>query len=132
MAFTKARIGTIAALAAATSLALPSASIQAADEAIVLIELCKAYKAVPVPADGQFSQDYIRLKSSCAGVLNAHMRLARPDSGYCKPREVSMDTLTDIYVAWADRNTTRWTEPRHVTVDAAFAEAYPCPAKDAK
>ena len=106
------------------ALAFQTAGAYAADEAKDLIELCKIYQAIPKT---EFSQDLIRYRSSCAGVLNAHIRVSRPDSGYCRPKQVDMDELTRIYLAWADRNPDRWKEPRAVTVDAAFAEVYPCP-----
>ena len=109
---------------AAAALALQAGTAYAADEAKDLIDLCRKYQAYPKT---EFTQDLIRLKSSCAGVLNAHIRVSRPDSGYCRPKQVDMDELTRIYLAWADRNPDRWKDPRAVTVDAAFAEVYPCP-----
>ena len=108
----------------AVALGLQSTSALAADEAKDLIDLCRGYQAVDKSV---FSQDLIRLRSSCGGVLNAHMLVSRPDSGYCRTRGVGMDELTDIYLKWADRNPGRWTEPRATTVDAAFAEVFPCP-----
>ena len=95
----------------------------AADEAKDLIDLCRKYQAYPKT---EFTQDLIRLRSSCAGVLNAHIRVSRPDSGYCRPKDINMEELTRVYLAWADRNPDRWTDPRAVTVDAAFAEVFPC------
>ena len=105
-------------------LALVGSPAQAADEAKDLINLCRQFADLPKV---EFSTELIRLKSSCGGVLNAHILVSRPDSGYCRPRKIDMDELVKIYLAWADRNPDRWKDPRAVTVDAAFSEVFPCP-----
>ena len=106
------------------TLGIPAAH---ADESTVLIELCKQYAALPVPAGSEVSTEYIQLKSSCAGFLGATIRMSRPDDGICRPDRFNIDELTRIYLAWAGKNPDKWSKPTKDTIMEAFKDVYPCP-----
>ena len=63
---------------AAIYFVLASSTARAADEAKDLINLCRVYANLPKT---ELTTELIRLKSSCGGVLNAHVLVSRPDSG---------------------------------------------------
>lgn len=108
----------------ATGVTLISRPAQA-DESGPLIDLCTRYQALP--ANGEVNSDFIQLKSSCAGFINSHFRMSKPEDGFCRPKNYDMDNLVKVYMAWIKTHPERAAEPTKVTMSAALAEAYPCP-----
>lgn len=109
---------------AALSLGLPPPAH--ADESIPLVELCDSFLKLPAPGD-QVTSEYIQLKSSCAGFINSHVKMSKPEDGFCVPKGYNMDDLARVYLAWANKHPDRWKEPTRVTMTEALSEAYPCP-----
>lgn len=98
--------------------------IARADDSTILVELCEKYTALP--KNGEVNAEFIQLKSSCAGFVNSHMIMSKPEDGYCRPKSYNMDDLVTVYMDWVGRNRDRIGEPTKVTLSAAFAEHYPC------
>lgn len=112
--------------ASALALALLPATAARADTSKDLIELCTKYLALPALKEGEVTPEFIQLKSSCAGFLNSHVKMSKPEDGYCVPKGYNMDDLARHYMAWVAKNPGRAGEPTKVTMSAALAEAYPC------
>lgn len=112
--------------AAACVAALLSAPAARADDSKALVELCGQYLALPPLKEGEVTPEFIQLKSSCAGFLNSHVKMSKPEDGYCIPKGYNMDDLARHYMAWIGKNPERAGEPTRVTMSAALAQAYPC------
>lgn len=115
-------------IAAALGLICAAAAPSKADESASLVELCKAFVALPPPGDNVTS-DYIQLKSSCAGFINSAVKMSKPEDGFCRPKAYNMDDLAKVYMDWAQKHPERWKEPTKITIAAALAEVFPCPSK---
>lgn len=121
-------IRSYAALSGAIVLALAGQSSAAhADDSTVLLELCTKYIATPAPKEGEFSSEYIQLKSSCAGFINSHVKMSKPEDGFCVPKGYNMDDLAKVYAAYMAKNPGRAAEPTRTTMSAALSEVYKCP-----
>lgn len=96
-----------------------------ADDSTPLVELCRAFLALP--KTGEVTTEYIQLKSSCAGFINSHVKMSKPEDGFCVPKGYNMDDLAKIYMAWAEKHQDRLKDPTKLTMTEALAEAYPCP-----
>ncbi len=116
-----------AAMIGATALAATAlGSLPAcADDSTPLVELCESYLGLPRPIE-QVTPEFIQLKSSCAGFINSHVKMSKPEDGFCVPKGYNMDDLATIYLDWAKKHPDRWKEPTKVTMTAALSEAYPC------
>lgn len=97
-----------------------------ADDSTVLLELCTKYMATPVPKEGEFSAEFIQLKSSCAGFINSHVKMSKPEDGFCIPKGYNMDDLVKVYAAYMAKNPDKVKEPTRTTMTAALAEVYKC------
>ena len=97
-----------------------------ADESGPLIELCQQYLALPKPGE-QITAEYIQLKSSCAGFINSHVKMSKPEDGFCRPQHYELDDLVKVYMAWVAKHPERAKDPTKVTMTQALAEVYPCP-----
>lgn len=109
-----------ACLATAIVLAVPAQADQSGD----LVELCE--KFVALPKNGEVTADYIQLKSSCAGFINSHVKMSKPEDGFCVPKGYNMDDLAGVYLAWVKKHPDRVAEPTKVTMTEALIEVYPC------
>jgi Rap1a immunity proteins len=96
-----------------------------ADQSTPLVELCEQY--VALPKSGEVTSNFIQLKSSCAGFINSHVKMSKPEDGFCVPKGYSMDDLPVVYLAWVKKNPARISEPTKVTMTEALTEVYPCP-----
>jgi Rap1a immunity proteins len=96
-----------------------------ADQSKDLIELCEQYLALP--KGGEVTSGFIVLKSSCAGFINSHFKMSKPEDGFCRPKNYNMDDLATIYMSWVKKHPDRIGEPTKVTMSEALAEVYPCP-----
>lgn len=102
-----------------------AAGLQArADDSVALVELCRTFVALPKP--GEVTPEYIQLKSSCAGFINSHVKMSKPEDGFCLPKGYNMDDLAKVYMAWADKHPERVKDPTKVTMTEALTEVYPC------
>ncbi len=110
-----------AALAATAVGSLPAC----ADDSTPLVELCERYLDLPRPIE-QVTAEFIQLKSSCAGFINSHVKMSKPEDGFCIPKGYNMDDLAKVYLDWTKKHPDRWKEPTKVTMTAALSEAYPC------
>ena len=108
-------------LIAVSLYAIPAAR---ADDSTPLVELCRAFLALP--KTGEVTTEYIQLKSSCAGFINSHVKMSKPEDGFCIPKGYNMDDLAKVYLAWADKHQDRWNDPTKITMTEALTEAYPC------
>lgn len=97
-----------------------------AGDSIALVELCKSYLALPAPKDGEVTPEFIQLKSSCAGFINSHVKMSKPEDGFCIPKGYNMDDLARVYMRWVEKNPGRVKEPTKVTMTAALSEVYKC------
>lgn len=97
-----------------------------ADDSNTLVDLCKSYLALPAPKEGQVTSEFIQLKSSCAGFINSHVKMSKPEDGFCIPKGYNMDDLVRVYMTWVEKNPGRVKEPTKVTMTAALSEAYKC------
>lgn len=97
-----------------------------ADDSTVLLELCTKYIATPVPKEGEFSSEFIQLKSSCAGFINSHVKMSKPEDGFCIPKGYNMDDLAKVYAAYMAKNPDKVKDPTRTTMTAALAEVYKC------
>ncbi len=95
-----------------------------ADDSVTLVELCRAFVALPKP--GEVTTEYIQLKSSCAGFINSHVKMSKPEDGFCVPKGYNMDDLAKFYLAWADKHPERLKDATKVTMTEALTEVYPC------
>ena len=109
------------ALAIAVSGALPAQG----DDSRPLVELCESYLGLPRPIEA-VTPEFIQLKSSCAGFINSHVKMSKPEDGYCVPKGYNMDELAKVYLDWARKHPGRWNEPTRTTLTAALSEAFPC------
>lgn len=116
-----------AAMIGATALATTAlGSLPAcADDSTPLVELCERFLGLPRPIE-QVTPEFIQLKSSCAGFINSHVKMSKPEDGFCVPKGYNMDDLAKIYLDWARKHPDRWQEPTKVTMTAALSQAYPC------
>lgn len=96
-----------------------------ADDSTPLVELCRAFLALP--KTGEVTTEYIQLKSSCAGFINSHVKMSKPEDGFCVPKGYNMDDLAKVYMAWAEKHQDRLKDPTKTTMTEALAEVYPCP-----
>lgn len=112
----------IASALLATSLTSVSAL---ADESTPLIELCQEFLALP--KGGDVTAEYIQLKSSCAGFINSHVKMSKPEDGFCVTKGYNMDDLARHYMDWIKKNPGREKDPTKVTMTEALAQVYPCP-----
>ena len=119
MTFSHSKL-TVAALA----LAATFAGSARADETTPLVELCQSF--VALPKNGEVTPEYIQLKSSCAGFINSHVKMSKPEDGFCVPKGYNMDDLATVFMDWANKHQDRWKEPTKVTMTAALSETYPC------
>ena len=103
---------------------LVAAPASRASDSVPLVELCRAFLALPKP--GEVTTEYIQLKSSCAGFINSHVKMSKPEDGFCIPKGYNMDDLAKVYLAWADKHQDRWKDPTKVTMTEALTEVYPC------
>lgn len=111
---------------AALAIFLSTASTAAhADDSTPLVELCRAYLALP--KTGDVTAEFIQLKSSCAGFINSHVKMSKPEDGFCRPPHYDMDDLAKIYMTWAEKHPDRWKDPTKATMTEALAEVFPCP-----
>lgn len=115
----------LARVASMLVLATTQASVAMADESGPLVDLCKSYLALP--KDGEVTAEFIQLKSSCAGFINSHVKMSKPEDGFCIPKGYNMDDLVRVYMAWVEQHQDRVKEPTKVTMSAALSEKYPCP-----
>lgn len=97
-----------------------------ADDSTVLLELCTKYQATPAPKEGEFSAEFIQLKSSCAGFINSHVKMSKPEDGFCIPKGYNMDDLVKVYMGYMSKNPDKVKEPTRTTMTAALAEVYKC------
>jgi len=97
-----------------------------ADDSATLVELCKSYMALPAPKDGEVTPEFIQLKSSCAGFINSHVKMSKPEDGFCIPKGYNMDDLVRVYMKWVEKNPDRVKEPTKITMTAALSEVYKC------
>lgn len=111
-----------AAICACLGLDAPARADTSAD----LIELCRKFLAVERPADGVVDTNFIQLKSSCSGFINSHVKMSKPEDGFCVPKGYNMDDLAQVYMAWVEKNPSRLSEPTKVTMTEALSERYPC------
>lgn len=110
---------------AITLAAFMSAGTARADDSADLVQLCEKYLALPKTTE--VTAEYIQLKSSCAGFINSHMHMSKPEDGFCRPKKYDMDDLARVYMDWLKKNPDRIKEPTKVTMTAALTEVYPCP-----
>ena len=110
---------------AAILLAVSTYGAAHADESTPLVELCEQY--VALPKSGEVTSNFIQLKSSCAGFINSHVKMSKPEDGFCVPKGYSMDDLPVVYLAWVKKNPARVSEPTRITMTQALSEVYPCP-----
>ncbi len=117
----------LAAMVGATALAAAAVGGRpaCADDSTPLVELCERYLGLPRPIE-QVTAEFIQLKSSCAGFINSHVKMSKPEDGFCVPHGYNMDDLAKIYLDWARKHPDRWQEPTKVTMTAALSQAYPC------
>jgi Rap1a immunity proteins len=113
-----------AALALLLAAALHTAPAHA-DESTPLIELCAQFVALPKVVE--VTADYIQLKSSCAGFINSHVKMSKPEDGFCVPKGYNMDDLARHYMEWIKKNPGREKDPTKVTMTEALTQVYPCP-----
>lgn len=97
-----------------------------ADDSKDLLDLCTKYLATPAPKEGEFSADFIQLKSSCAGFINSHVKMSKPEDGFCIPKGYNMDDLAKVYAAYMAKNPEQVSAPTKTTMTAALAEVYKC------
>lgn len=117
----------VSVASAATLLIFTAAMpVARADDSTVLLELCTKYLATPAPKDGEFSAEFIQLKSSCAGFINSHVKMSKPEDGFCIPKGYNMDDLAKAYAAYMAKHPEQVTEPTKTTMTAALAEVYKC------
>ena len=113
-------------LIASALLASSLSSVSAlADESTPLIELCQEFLALP--KGGDVTAEYIQLKSSCAGFINSHVKMSKPEDGFCVTKGYNMDDLARHYMEWIKNNPGREKDPTKVTMTEALAQVYPCP-----
>ncbi len=112
-----------ATLAATLATTLNSATARA-DESTPLIELCEQYLALP--KNGEVNSEFIQLKSSCAGFINSHVKMSKPEDGFCIPKGYNMDDLARHYMEWIKKNPGREKDPTKITMTEALSQAYPC------
>jgi len=117
----------LAAMVGATALAAAAVGGRpaCADDSTPLVELCERYLGLPRPIE-QVTAEFIQLKSSCPGFINSHVKMSKPEDGFCVPQRYNMDDLAKIYLDWARKHPDRWQEPTKVTMTAALSQAYPC------
>lgn len=96
----------------------------AGSDSTILVELCEKYAALP--KNGEVTPEFIQLKSSCAGYINSHVKMSKPEDGFCMPKGYNMDDLTTVYLDWVKKNPDRVKEPAKDTMTAALTVAYPC------
>jgi Rap1a immunity proteins len=96
-----------------------------ADESTPLVELCEQFLALP--KGGEVTSNIIQLRSSCAGFINSHVKMSKPEDGFCVPKGYSMDDLAVNYMNWIKKNPGREKDPTKVTMTEALTLAYPCP-----
>jgi Rap1a immunity proteins len=89
-----------------------------------LVELCEKY--VALPKTGEVTPEFIQLKSSCAGYINSHVKMSKPEDGFCVPKGYNMDDFATIFMDWVKKNPDRVKEPTKITMTAALSEKYPC------
>ena len=97
-----------------------------ADDSTALLKLCTKYLATSAPKEGEFSSEYIQLKSSCAGFINSHVKMSKPEDGFCIPKGYNMDDLARVYAAYMAKHPERADEPTRTTMSAALSEVYKC------
>ena len=112
-------------IAAALLAASLNSASALADESVPLIELCEKFLALP--KGGEVTTEYIQLKSSCAGFINSHIKMSKPEDGFCVPKGYNMDDLARVYLDWVKKNPNREKDPTKVTMTEALTQAYPCP-----
>ena len=112
-------------IAAALLAASLNSASALADESVPLIELCEKFLALP--KNGEVNAEYIQLKSSCAGFINSHVKMSKPEDGFCVPKGYNMDDLARVYLDWIKRNPNREKDPTKVTMTEALTLVYPCP-----
>ncbi len=117
----------IARALSATLMVTIGAAAARADDSVALVDLCKSYLALPQPKDGEVTPEFIQLKSSCAGFINSHAKMSKPEDGFCIPKGYNMDDLARVYMKWVEKNPDRIKEPTKTTMTAALAEVYKCP-----
>jgi hypothetical protein len=96
-----------------------------AGESTPLIELCEQFLALP--KGGEVTTSYIQLKSSCAGYINSHVKMSKPEDGFCVPKGYNMDDLAVVYIDWVKKNPGREKDSTTNTMTEALSQAYPCP-----
>lgn len=121
----KLRWLTAASCACAIAAGFPNGPTARADDSMPLVELCEQFFALPRPIK-DVTPEYIQLKSSCAGFINSHVKMSKPEDGFCVPKGYNMDDLAQVYLDWARKHQDRLSEPTKVTMTAALSEAYPC------
>ncbi len=113
-----------AALLTATVAATLNSTTAQAGESTPLIELCEQYLALP--KGGEVTAEFIQLKSSCAGYINSHVKMSKPEDGFCVPKGYSMDDLAKHYMDWIKKNPGHEKDSTQTTMTAALTQAYPC------
>ncbi len=113
-----------ATLLTATVAATLNSATAWADESTPLIELCQQFLALP--KGGDVTAEYIQLKSSCAGFINSHVKMSKPEDGFCVPKGYNMDDLARNYMEWIKKNPGRDKDPTKVTMTEALTQVYPC------
>lgn len=106
----------------AASAVLPATAL--ADQSGDLVELCE--KFIALPKTGEVTADYIQLKSSCAGFINSHVKMSKPEDGFCVPKGYNMDDLATVFMAWIKKHPERVKDATKVTMTEALSEVYPC------
>ncbi len=91
----------------------------AAGNSTDLVELCERFLALP--KGGEVTADYIQLKSSCAGYINSHVKMSKPEDGFCVPKGYNMDDLAQIYMAWVKKHPDRIRNSTTVTMTEALS-----------
>ena len=48
-------------------------------------------------------------------------------SGMCNPKVVTVPQLRQVFIAWAEKNPTKWQDDQYLSAWRALTDAWPCP-----
>ena len=51
-------------------------------------------------------------------------------SGMCNPEVVTIPQLRQVFIAWAEKNPTKWQDDQYLSAWRALTDAWPCPASE--